>query len=129
MKRGDKMSKKAKRIIAALVIIAIIAIAVIAYAVKTGNDKDTKEPQTMEQQTTEAALPSFEDPANETDKNGLKDSDKETNYWDNVEVVEDGNDNKETVTDKNGDVIVEEYPGKDEGWSPIISPEDLNDDK
>lgn len=122
------MSKKTKKIIAA-VIVAVVAVFVV-FVVKTGTDKKIKEQNTSEQkttiqETTELVLPTFEDPAEETDEDGLKDSDKETDYWDNVEVIEGEDSSKETVTNKNGEIITEEYPGKDEGWSPVISPDDL----
>lgn len=68
-------------------------------------------------------------------------ADNATNYWDNVDVIEDG-DKQETKTKKNGEVVTEEpetdkdgkevteaYPGQNDGWSPIVSPDDLEEDK
>ena len=56
-------------------------------------------------------------------KKGNKNN-KETNYWDNISIIEESQ-NKEPKTNKKGETVTEEYPGQDDGWSPIVSPDDL----
>ncbi|MBE5959239.1 MAG: hypothetical protein E7254_10325 [Lachnospiraceae bacterium] len=61
------------------------------------------------------------------DKNKSKDNskdDKETPDLDggDIQVIEES---YVQPTDKNGETISEEYPGQADGWSPIVSPDDL----
>lgn len=124
---------------AIIVIVAIVVIAVVS------DDKEVKKPTeeiTTVAQTTladDVTLPDLELPGDEDGetkkKDDKKDSDKdedETNYWDNVQVIEDGgetevllDENGEKVTDEEGNFVYEEYPGQNDGWSPIVKPEDL----
>lgn len=125
---------------AIIVIVAIVVIAVVS------DDKEVKKPTeeitTVAPTTTladDVTLPDLELPGDEDGetkkKDDKKDSDKdedETNYWDNVQVIEDGgetevllDENGEKVTDEEGNFVYEEYPGQNDGWSPIVKPEDL----
>lgn len=135
-------SKKIFMIIAG--VIALIAI-IVALIVSGGNNKgeiETIGETTQSVTTTE--FPTIEDlEILETDEKGEVVTEKETkkennedsettNYWENVEIYEDGGDVKplldeegETMTDGNGEVVMEEYPGQNDGWSPIVKPEDL----
>ena len=62
--------------------------------------------------------------AKKTQKRAAKKNNKETNYWDNISIIEESQ-NKEPKTNKKGETVTEEYPGQDDGWSPIVSPDDL----
>ena len=42
----------------------------------------------------------------------------------NISIIEESQ-NKEPKTNKKGETVTEEYPGQDDGWSPIVSPDDL----
>ena len=55
----------------------------------------------------------------------------ETNYWDSVDMIEDGNaadneGNNENTADEQVSGDSEEYPGQDDGWSPIVPADDVN---
>ena len=77
-----------------------------------------------------------------SDKKKGKDKDKDP--WSEVEVVEETTKSKkdkevlykrnkkgEIVTNKKGEKVTRkaDYPGEDDGWSPIVSPDDLKKDK
>ena len=143
------MDKKKKNIIAiALVAVIVIAIIVAVVVSKKGKDSDT--PQTnnataAQVETTVTAgnenvttaengnedLPVVGDVITAKSKKNSKKSskkgnknNKETNYWDNISIIEESQ-NKEPKTNKKGETVTEEYPGQDDGWSPIVSPDDL----
>ncbi len=99
---------------------------------------DTSETTTVTEETIEdLEIPETDKNGNitvekATKKNNQTKEEKTTNYWDDIEVVEDGGDikplldeNGETVTNQDGDVVMEDYPGQNDGWSPIVRPEDL----
>lgn len=56
---------------------------------------------------------------NSTDKSSSDDP-----AIDDFVIFEDGG-NQEEPTDKNGETVSEEYPGQADGWSPLVSPDDL----
>ena len=73
-----------------------------------------------------------------------KEKKKKDTAFDDIEVVEGGSKSKkdkqvlykrnkkgEIVTKKNGEKVTRkpEYAGEDEGWSPIVSPDDLKKDR
>lgn len=115
------MNKRTKTVISVLVIIAII-VAVIAIAVvKTGNQSDIEKEKITTSQNNSVKNTEIQ----KTTESG--DSDTQTNFWDDVEVYEETS--GEAKTDKNGETITESYPGEDEGWSPLVSPDDLEKGK
>ena len=147
-KEEIEMDKKKKNIIAiALVAVIVIAIIVAVVVSKKGkNDTPQTNNATVAQvETTVAAgnenvttaengnedLPVAGDEttakssksSKKSSKKGNKNN-KETNYWDNISIIEETQ-NKEPKTNKKGETVTEEYPGQDDGWSPIVSPDDL----
>ena len=79
-----------------------------------------------------------------TKEEASKEAKKKDSAWDGVEVVEEGtkaakdkqviykrNKKGEIVTKKNGEKVTRKasYAGEDEGWSPIVTPDDLKKDK
>ena len=110
------MDKKKKNIIAiALVAVIVIAIIVAVVVSKKGKDSDT--PQTNN--ATAAQVETTVKAGNE-----------------NVTTAENGNEDLPVAGDettakskknsnKKGETVTEEYPGQDDGWSPIVSPDDL----
>lgn len=46
-----------------------------------------------------------------------------TNYFDNIDVVEETTKKKNKRNKK--DKESEAYPGENDGWSPLVSPDDL----
>ena len=70
----------------------------------------------------------------EADDNNSMDNESaegETNYWDSVDMIEDGNaadneGNNENTADEQVSGDSEEYPGQDDGWSPIVPADDVN---
>lgn len=143
------MDKKKKNIIA-IALVAVIVIAIIVAVVVSKKSKDSDTPQTnnataVQVETTVTAgnenvttaengnedLPIVGDEttaksrksSKKSSKKGNKNN-KETNYWDNISIIEESQ-NKEPKTNKKGETVTEEYPGQDDGWSPIVSPDDL----
>ena len=53
-----------------------------------------------------------------------KDSDDDGDIVDDFVVIEEDDVNQPTA--ENGETISEEYPGQADGWSPIVSPDELN---
>lgn len=122
------MSKKKSVIVVGIVavILAVILIVVLQPS-DTGKDAGNKTKVTTMNYQTDAANDN-----NSTDSEASKD---ETNYWDSVDMIEDGNEtdnegNKEINTESIADEQVsgdsEEYPGQDDGWSPIVPADDAN---
>lgn len=121
------MENKKKIIMGVIFTIAILAVVIgvsVTVGKKTESSKESENVNgtTLEQITTAGEEVTFVD---ETDKDDNK---EETNFWDNVEVIEE-TDSSEVKTDKNGETVTEAYPGADSGWSPIVSPEDLEENK
>lgn len=138
------MDKKKKNIIA-IAVVAVILIAIVVLVVVGRNNKDDKEKESMvtttvstETTITDKNADKATDPQDlpvddeETTKkksgSKKKDKNKETNFWDNVSVIEETQ-RSEPKTNKKGETITEEYPGQNDGWSPIVSPDDLEKDK
>lgn len=127
------MDKTKKIIIGVVAVIAIVVIGIVVA--KMGSNPETKKETENVGATTEASVDAnaeevtfAEDEKAEDGKNDKGNSDEETNFWDNVEVIEQ-TDSTEVKTDKNGETITESYPGEDDGWSPIVSPDDLEKNK
>jgi anionic cell wall polymer biosynthesis LytR-Cps2A-Psr (LCP) family protein len=136
-KEGYSMNKKVKTIISVVVIVVIVLAIIFAVSISTskkahnnGAGSETSATSTeitqAEETTLQAESVQESNKSDGTDETG--NSDKETNYWDNVEVYEDG-DSTENVTNEKGETVTEEYPGEDSGWSPIVSPDDLENNQ
>ena len=104
------------------VILAVVLI-VVLHPSGTGKDAENKmEVTTTNYQTDEA------DDNNSMDNESAE---GETNYWDSVDMIEDGNaadneGNNENTADEQVSGDSEEYPGQDDGWSPIVPADDVN---
>ena len=104
------MSKKKSIIIVGIVaVILAVVLIVVLHPSGTGKDAENK----MEVTTT-----------NES-------AEGETNYWDSVDMIEYGNaadneGNNENTADEQVSGDSEEYPGQDDGWSPIVPADDVN---
>ncbi len=114
--------KGIKKIIG-VVIVAVLLIVVVLFSAVSLNKNAKKDEAT----TKEAAQVVTNE--NATTQNADKSDDGETNFWDNISVYEEtkASDKKEAPTDKNGETKTEAYPGENDGWSPIVSPDDLEE--
>ena len=107
------MSKK-KSIIIVGIVAVILAVVLIVVLHPSGTGKDAQ--------------------TDEADDNNSMDNESaegETNYWDSVDMIEDGNaadneGNNENTADEQVSGNSEEYPGQDDGWSPIVPADDVN---
>lgn len=118
------MSKKKSIIIVGIVaVILAVVLIVVLHPSGTGKDAENKmEVTTANYQTDEA------DDNNSMDNESAE---GETNYWDSVDMIEDGNaadneGNNENTADEQVSGDSEEYPGQDDGWSPIVPADDVN---
>ena len=118
------MSKKKSIIIVGIVaVILVVVLIVVLHPSGTGKDAENKmEVTTTNYQTDEA------DDNNSMDNESAE---GETNYWDSVDMIEDGNaadneGNNENTADEQVSGDSEEYPGQDDGWSPIVPADDVN---
>ena len=118
------MSKTKSIIIVGLVaVILAVVLIVVLHPSGTGKDAENKmEVTTANYQTDEA------DDNNSMDNESAE---GETNYWDSVDMIEDGNaadneGNNENTADEQVSGNSEEYPGQDDGWSPIVPADDVN---
>ena len=118
------MPKKKSIIIEGIVaVILAVVLIVVLHSSGTGKDAENKmEVTTTNYQTDEA------DDNNSMDNESAK---GETNYWDSVDMIEDGNaadneSNNENTADEQVSGDSEEYPGQDDGWSPIVPADDVN---
>lgn len=131
-----KDKKNLGKIIAAIVaiVVAVVVIVLITTLLSDGNAKKdnestTPDVTTIEENTTiedvtienttvdEGEYATVADDSNDS----AEDSDEDV--WDDIQIVEDGG---EAPTDEKGNVVEEAYPGEKDGWSPIVSPDDLN---
>ena len=128
---------KKERIVMIVAVIVLVAVIVIAVAVTLNNAGIGNKGK--EEKTTSTEVLTFEEPETEGDAKS-----EESDYWNNVQVYEETvakemvtNKKGEAVTDKNGENVTvdkkekvsEAYPGEAEGWSPIVSPDDLEDNE
>lgn len=118
------MPKKKSIIIVGIVaVILAVVLIVVLHPSGTGKDAENKmEVTTTNYQTDEA------DDNNSMDNESAE---GETNYWDSVDMIEDGNaadneSNNENTADEQVSGDSEEYPGQDDGWSPIVPADDVN---
>lgn len=121
------MDKKKKIIFGAVAIIVIIAI-IIGILVINGTGKTDGDKKTENVSVTTTVSSDMEEVTFTDEPTEAKENEEETNFWDNVEVIEQ-TDSNEPKTDKNGETVTEAYPGENDGWSPIVSPDDLEQNK
>lgn len=144
------MSNKKRNIIgiAILLIIAVIIIVVLVVSCSKKEKSDgmfrtTQELFTSQEESkTETQVVTCEAVTNQkgekvtnekgeaVTKKSKKKKEKTTNFWDSISVYEDTKPAKETEpkTNKKGETVTEAYPGANDGWSPIVSPDDLKKD-
>lgn len=135
---------KVKIISTVIIVIVIVAVLGVVISKNSGKDSDSKEqPVTIQQtegvqnesqqgESQQEALSSSENVTSNNEKAQGKKSKKNkkdkknetTNYWDGVQVYEETGSNEE-MTNEKGEKITEAYPGENDGWSPIVSPDDL----
>lgn len=130
------MNKKIVRTVV-VVVIAVLVIAAVVLHEKNKNTKNNNE--TTVTQTTADANGKTDEQANDTKEYAtLEDitettGDSETNYFDNVSVYEGEGTTKKAGSskknkkknNKNQETESEAYEGQNDGWSPVVSPEDL----
>ena len=118
------MPKKKSIIIVGIVaVILAVVLIVVLHPSGTGKDAENKMEVTITNYQTD-----------EADDNNSMDNESaegETNYWDSVDMIEDGNaadneGNNENTADEQVSGDSEEYPGQDDGWSPIVPADDVN---
>lgn len=118
------MPKKKSIIIVGIVaVILAVVLIVVLHPSGTGKDAENKMKVTTTNYQTD-----------EADDNNSMDNESaegETNYWDSVDMIEDGNaadneGNNENTADEQVSGDSEEYPGQDDGWSPIVPADDVN---
>ena len=121
------MNKKAKAVLSGLAI--LITIIVVVIVIKVNTDKGDKnksvdttaveqsqgvrENQTKSGDENYATIPPETEAVNKST----------TNYFDNIDVVEETTKKKNKRNKKNKES--EAYPGENDGWSPLVSPDDL----
>lgn len=117
------MNKKKQIIIGAIVVIIVLIIGIAITKINIGNSSnaETKSENaiTTVQNQEETTLDDDEYPTLEDITEDEKESN--TNYFDNVEVYE------ETTKKGNNSQESEAYPGENDGWSPIVSPDELEE--
>ena len=120
-----------KNLVIMVAAVMIIAIIIVAAIIGTNDSNKGKEAVTDANGivvTTVSPDNQKQDAANKksdeksTDENSQNES--ESNYWENVSVYEEGG-MGEKATDENGETVTESYPGEADGWSPMVSPDDL----
>lgn len=140
-----KLIKENKKVVIGIAVVVLLVIAVIIIALCTKkDDSNVKTPIKSEtivitnKKGKEAKKSKKEKAKEQAAKK--KEAKKKAKAWDNVEIKEEGtkaakdkeklykrNKKGEIVTDKKGHKVKRKanYPGEDEGWSPIVSPDDL----
>lgn len=121
------MNKKTKTIIGGVIILIIIAVVIITVKVNVSKNYKNKsvdttavkqsqgvrENQTKSGDENYATIPPETEAVNKST----------TNYFDNIDVVEETTKKKNKRNKKNKES--EAYPGENDGWSPLVSPDDL----
>lgn len=115
--------KKEMKILIPTVVVAVIIVAIISASCIGGKNKE-KETTASEVSTSDSVTIETTISEVSTSASDNKENNEETNYWDTVEMYEDVP-AKEGAKDDEGESVSEEYPGQNDGWSPIVSPEDL----
>lgn len=121
------MNKKTKAMIGGLVILIIVIAIVIVIKVNTGKDDKSKAVDTTAIEQSQGAK---ENQTKPDDKNYVTIppeteavNKSTTNYFDNIDVVEETTKKKNKRNKKDNES--EAYPGENDGWSPLVSPDDL----
>ena len=137
-------NNKTKLISAVIIVIVIVAVLGVAISKNAEKNSDAKKQPTTTLQTEsvqnesqqgesqQEMISSFENASSineegttkKNKKNKKSKKEEATNYWDNVQVYEETGSNEE-MTNEKGEKITESYPGENDGWSPIVSPDDL----
>lgn len=121
------MNKKTKTIIGGLVILIIVIAIVIVIKVNTGKDDKSKAVDTTAIEQSQGAKENQTKPDDENyvtippETEAVNKS--TTNYFDNIDVVEETTKKKNKRNKKDNES--EAYPGENDGWSPLVSPDDL----
>ncbi|MCI9616468.1 MAG: hypothetical protein HFG31_00520 [Eubacterium sp.] len=121
------MNKKTKTIIGSVIILIIIAAVIIAVKVNVSkNDKNkaaettvVEQNQSVSDNQTKSGDDNYVTIQPETEAVNKS----TTNYFDNIDVVEETTKKKNKRNKK--DKESEAYPGENDGWSPLVSPDDL----
>ncbi|MCI8955376.1 MAG: hypothetical protein HFG29_00120 [Eubacterium sp.] len=120
------MNKKTKAIIGGLVILMIIIVVFIAIKVNTGKDDKNKAVDTTAVEQSQAER---ENQTKSGDENYVTIppeteavNKSTTNYFDNMDIGEETTKKKKKNKKDNES---EAYPGENDGWSPLVSPDDL----
>lgn len=119
------MNKKAKTLLGIVVIIFVVAVALLLSNLDMGNSSDTAtKPEqtatTAEQMKEETTLDDKEYPTVPEHTEDAKAP--STNYFENIDIVEETT-KKSKKKKKNKET--EAYAGEEDGWSPLVSPDDL----
>lgn len=138
------MNKKVKITAIALVVIVLLVILVTCFSNKedTNNINETEDTNNINETTVETTSAKEKIKTNSTAESEEETDTKEyatlpevtetennetTDYFQNVSVYEEttkkSKKSKKKNTDKNES---EAYPGENDGWSPIVSPDDLD---
>ncbi|MCR5429676.1 MAG: hypothetical protein K6E58_00385 [Eubacterium sp.] len=151
-----KTIKEKKKLIIGIVIAVVLVIAIICIAVLT-NKKTNEKVKTPIKSETVVFTDKDGKPLNKKQKDKAKEKQakkdeaakkaeekKKAKAWGDVEIVEEGTKSKkdkvklykrnkkgEIVTNKKGEKVTRKakYAGEDEGWSPIVNPDDLKKNK
>lgn len=128
------MNKKIVRTVV-VVVIAVLVIAAVVLHEKNKNTTNNNETTTVTQTTADANEKANEQTNDTKEYATLEDitetaGDSETNYFDNVSVYEGEGTTKKASSSKNNkkknkETESEAYEGQNDGWSPVVSPEDL----
>lgn len=138
MKSFLELIKEKKKIVIGIAVVVVLIVAVVVIALRTRtSDSNVKKPVASET----VAVTKKADKDKKDDKKKKKQAET---AWDGVEVKEEGtksadekevlykrNKKGEIVTNKKGEKVTRKpsYAGEDEGWSPIVSPDDLKKNK
>lgn len=120
------MNKKTKAIIGGLVILMIIIVVFIAIKVNTGKDDKNKAVDTTAVEQSQAERDNQTKSGDENyvtippETEAVNKS--TTNYFDNMDIGEETTKKKKKNKKDNES---EAYPGENDGWSPLVSPDDL----
>ena len=138
------MNKKTKIIVGIVVAVIVVAVLGVVISQNVGKKGKSENIQTSSQNTESRQVESQQAESKQEDttlsegvttggeekqtqkgkKKKKADQNATTNYWDNVQVYEDAGSDEE-ITNEKGEKITEAYPGENDGWSPIVSPDDL----
>ena len=148
MKSFLELIKEKKKIVIGVAVALVLIVVIICVALCTRkpaeNIKTPVKSETMVPTDKKGKEIKKTKKDKEKEKASKKAAKKKDKAWDDVEVKEEGtkaakdkdvlykrNKKGEIVTDKKGQKVTRkaEYPGEDEGWSPIVSPDDLKKDK